>query len=663
MIGKFFVVGSIFASIALAAEPVAPPAYHGHFSELPVGAIQPRGWIQHWLERQADGLTGHPENLAYPYNTCLFAGKIPPPVVKHGETWWPYEQSGYLVDATVRLNRLIDSPRIRKIAEENVGYVLDHSGPAKFGESTWGWPNAVVGRALMAEFSATRDERISRIFADFFADAHLGMNRNAYVIEQALFLYGQSGDARLLELAKLGHQRFFLGDPSTFSHADKIRGADPFRIHGVTGAEQLKLLPLLYCYTGDAETLELADLAYRKVEAGSLMPDGGMVSSENLGPVAFNSLHESCDLTDWSWSLGYLLMAGGEAHWADVIEQTTFNALPGAVTKDFKQLQYFSSANQLLASNTACPRISPARMSYRAAHDTECCSGNISRAMPNYVTRMWMKTESGLVATLYGPSEVHTVVAGQSVTIAEETDYPFRATISLRLAIARPATFAIALRIPEWCVAAKIAINGVASGVACKPGTFATLSREYRDGDVLTLQLPMAVRTRDWFGGRAISVQRGPLVFSLQPAEKRLESQVDSEPIRRVLKGNDIAGFPAEEFFPAGEWRYGIDEGVKDAPEKFRVIESPMTGNPFLAETAPVRIEIPLRRLPQWEAMWTPEPGPLPTDLKMGLKNPASLPSDGELQAAAETKTLILVPYGATHLRLTTLPVIGAASR
>ena len=165
-----------------------------------------------------------------------------------------------------------------------------------------------------------------------------------------------------------------------------IRDNTPFREHGVTAAEQFKLLPLMYSYTGDPKALELAKLAYAKAVADSLMPDGGMVSSEQLGTAAFNSMHETCDLTDWSWSFGY--HADGQrrrAVGADRIERATFNALPGAVTKDFKQLQYFSSANQVLASSTACPRIAMTRMSYRAAHDTECCTGNVNRAMPNYV--------------------------------------------------------------------------------------------------------------------------------------------------------------------------------------------------------------------------------------------------------------------------------------
>ncbi|MDB6016596.1 MAG: hypothetical protein JWR19_1085 [Pedosphaera sp.] len=643
---------------------IAPPGhlkveYHGHFAELPVGSVTALGWIKGWLVRQADGLTGHPENLAYPYDTCMYAGEIPPPPVKHGEIWWPYEQSGYFVDGAVRLSHLIDNPSAKIIPDANIKFILDNSGPGKLGKSLWGWPNAVVGRALMAEYSATGDTKVAQTLNECLQGSRNFSGRGGLLAEEALYLYGLSGDPRLLEIAKRSYDRYFFSDPRSFSQVDKIHGNKPLREHGVTAAEQLKLLPLMFCYTGDNEALELANLAYRKVEDDSLMPDGGIVSSEALGTTAFNSLHETCDITDWSWSFGYLLMAGGEGHWADLIERTTFNALPGAVTKDFKQLQYFSSANQILASDTACRIFAPTRMSYRAAHDTECCSGNVNRAMPNYVTRMWMQMKGGLAAALFGPSEVNTNINGQPVTITEETDYPFRETISFKIKIPKSVTFALGLRIPEWCDAARVTVNGTPIMLSCTPGTFAILKREFHDGDVIALMLPMNIHLKDWFAGGAVSVHRGPLVYSLKIDEKRVESQRDPDAIRHVLKGNNVQGFPAVEFFPASEWRYGMDATHKNIARAFKVIESPMSENPFQANQVPVRIEVPLHFLPQWESAWKPVLEPLPIDFKMAPENPASLPSEAENQPTGVSKTMILVPYGSTHLRLTTLPVVN----
>jgi hypothetical protein len=267
--------------------------------------------------------------------------------------------------------------------------------------------------------------------------------------------------------------------------------------------------------------------------------------------------------------------------------------------------------------------------------------------------------DGGLAATLFGPSEVSTKINGQPVTITEETDYPFRETISFKVKVSKPVTFALGLRIPEWCATATVTANGKAFNFERQPGLFAILKREFNDGDTIALKLPMTVQLKEWFAGGAVSVQRGPLVYSLKIDEKRVESRDDTEAIRHILKGNNIQGFPAVEFYPQSEWRYGMDAARKSAPDKFIVIESPMPENPFLAATVPVRIQVPLRALPQWEASWKPVLEPPPADFKLAPENPASLPSKAESQLSGEIKTMTLVPYGSTHLRLTTLPVIG----
>lgn len=396
-------IGQTAPAVQTMADIAAPGElkvkYFGKMRELPAGAVLPRGWLKGWIEQQMDGMTGHPENLAYPYDTCMFAGNPPDPAVRQPQVWWRFEQSGYFVDGAVRTALLTSNPAADKIPKENIDYVLTHSGPQKIGESTYGWPNAVIGRALMAHHSATGDANAVKVLTTYLLGSRVGPSRDGFVAEEALYCYGVTGDQKLLDLAKGCYDRFFISDARSFSHTSKVDAAGPLREHGVTAAEQLKLAPMTFCFTGDAQALKLAKAAYRKVEADSLMADGGMVSSENLGTAAFNSLHETCNLIDWSWGMGYMLMAEGEGHWADIIERCTFNALPAVITKDFKQLQYFCGVNLVLASSTCCPRIAMTRHSYRAGHETPCCSGNINRAMPNYIIRMWMRTEDGLAAS------------------------------------------------------------------------------------------------------------------------------------------------------------------------------------------------------------------------------------------------------------------------
>ena len=44
-------------------------------------------------------------------------------------------------------------------------------------------------------------------------------------------------------------------------------------------------------------------------------------------------------------------------------------------------------------------------MACRPTHETECCSGNVHRLMPNSVTCMWLHGREGAIAAaLYGPS-------------------------------------------------------------------------------------------------------------------------------------------------------------------------------------------------------------------------------------------------------------------
>ena len=54
----------------------------------------------------------------------------------------------------------------------------------------------------------------------------------------------------------------------------------------------------------------------------------------------------------------------------------------------------------------------PRANSYLATHYPLCCTANLNRILPDYVTYMWMATyDNGLAATCYGPCRVSALAA------------------------------------------------------------------------------------------------------------------------------------------------------------------------------------------------------------------------------------------------------------
>ena len=265
------------AQAVATTAPISTPKYFGHFTELPVGAVQPLGWTKQWLERQGTGLTGHPENMGYPFDTCMLGGTIPAPKVKHGDNWWRYEQSGYFFDGVTRLSHLIDDPGVHRMHRQGIDDILTNSTDRGYGSSVFLWPNAVIGRGVAADYSAASTPAQKAALAALIERVVLTKpwpyGRDGVNAETGLYLYSHTGDTRFLDLATEAYKNY-LTEKDSFCTKAKITGPDAFHEHGVTAAETLKMLALMYLYSGDPEALALTTTAFDKVIAKGLMPDG-----------------------------------------------------------------------------------------------------------------------------------------------------------------------------------------------------------------------------------------------------------------------------------------------------------------------------------------------------------------------------------------------------
>ncbi len=620
------------------------------FATGKVSNIHPKGWLQTLLQRQHDGLTGHPEALSYPYNSCLWAGEISRPDESYGDNWWRYEQTAYYTDGLLRLGYELGAEEMVAKAMEGIEYTLAHPDESgKLGNSTLKgitWPMSVFFRVLQAKYEHDGDERIpaalERHYLNFTPEDLAGGivgGRNIMSIEGILWTYGKTGNTQLLQLAEdaWAIQDKFAVDETA------ITSSEPFYMHAVTFSEMLKLPLLLYAYTGKQHYLDLAMTAVRKVERESMLPDGVPSSAEFLRGNRIETSHETCVIVDYTWTLSHFLQVTGEAEWADKIEQAIYNAGMGAITKDFRALQYFSSVNQFIATGTSnhnTYKHGSTWMAYRPTHETECCSGNVNRMLPNFVSRMWMTdSEGGAVAAIYGPSTATFATDKGEVTITCETDYPFTETQTFTVVGDEGASLPLTLRIPSWCTSASVAVNGLPMNLLLPSGTFVRLPEAVKDGDIVTLTLPMTVEKKV-LEGQGIYFQRGPLLFSYAIPQQMTE---DTEEYANMHgKKPENPAFKCWNITPTGAFNYAFtDDGQP-------IVAGEWTGSqdasifPFDLNTSVMKVRIPVKQI-EWNLVddrYTP-----------------ALPEQGHLTLLNdETQYLDLVPYGCTELRLTVFP-------
>jgi hypothetical protein len=547
------------------------------------------------------------------------------------------------------------------------------------------WPHAVFFRAVIAQYEITGDESyLDALVRHYRSTPHpMGWERDVTGVEALVYLYQQTNDAFFLEQAEDLYRRFNEKFPTHDCSLETLSSSKKITVHGVTFNEIAKLAAILYSATGKEEYRQAVVNAYHKVDRDQLLADGLHSCTEDLRGRDPLDSHETCDITDHTWALGYLLQITRDVKYADRIEKIIFNALPGAITKDFKALQYFSCPNQVLATPTSNHnRLMRGFnwMSFRPDHEVQCCPGNVHRAMPNFVARQWMKgSDNEIIAALYGPGRVQTQVAGVSVTITSRTIYPCEQSVEFDVQPERPARFTFTVRIPGWCKRASLSLNGGPLVTAMLAGTFVPIEREWQPGDRLRLDIPFELALQRFPRG-GISLDYGPLTFSLPiMAQAEVESGDSTYDQRRIIhaqlytsRSKGATGeFPAWELTPASAWNYALCVDEKSLNELVRIQwdVSPSTA-PFDPGQPFITLRVPARRVQGWDIVqrqdvlqennWVVR-GKWRSGMRrvkgMFLFTP-QLPGPRTLKArlAAETEWIELIPYGATLLRMTVFP-------
>jgi hypothetical protein len=357
-------------------------------------------------------------------------------------------------------------------------------------------------------------------------------------IELALVqLWRLTGERRHLDLA-----RGFIDErgrqPHYFDTEARARGDDPAASYEYSQAhrpvrEQDQVVGhavrAMYLYSAMADLagtfadpgLKLAcERLWQNLTCRRLYVTGGLGS--NAGNAGFTADYdlpndsacaETCAAVGLVFWAHRMLQLDGDGRYADVMELALYNGALAGISLDG---EHYFHANPLESGGEH----------HRSRwQGWLCCPPNIARLIASLSAYVCSTGRNEVAVHLYAQGHATLATGVGRVRLELATDYPWSGEVRLVVAEAVPRRFTLSLRIPAWCRAPALRVNGAALDLAARLDRgYARIERDWTAGDVVELVLPMPVeRLRAHPDVRAdtdrVALKRGPLVYCLEEAD------------------------------------------------------------------------------------------------------------------------------------------------
>jgi DUF1680 family protein len=406
------------------------------------------------------------------------------------------------------------------------------------------------------------------------------------IVEMGLVkLYRVTGDPRYLNLAKFmldsrGPQSSEKGAGNPYVEAQQ-RVVD--QTEAVTGGHAVRATYMysgmadVAALTGDTAYVQALDKIWENVAGRKLHITGG-IGARGAGE-AFGADYELPNLTAYNETCAAvgndywnhrLFLLHADAKYIDVMERTLYNGLISGVSLDGTTFFY---QNPLEATGFA------GKDQRSPWFGVACCPGNITRFMASVPGYIYAQRGDSLWVNLYVANTAEIKLDnGRTVKMTEETRYPWDGAVKMTVNPDATESLTIHVRIPGWARNEPVAsdlyrfaaessdapvlkVNGKAVPIQLDKG-YVALTRNWKQGDVIQLSLPMPIRrviANDHVAadrGR-VALERGPIVYAAEwpdnpkgqvrnlmlPRSERLMAEFKPDLLRgvTVVKGRAIA--------------------------------------------------------------------------------------------------------------------------
>jgi DUF1680 family protein len=360
-------------------------------------------------------------------------------------------------------------------------------------------------------------------------------------------LYADTGDRRWLALS-YRFEHHAVVDPLK-------RQEDPLSgLHGNTQVPKLLGSAVRFADTGDRGDGTAARFFWDRVAHHHSFATGGHGKDEyfrdpdELSKIVDGRTAETCNVYNMNKFSRLLFSLEPNIEYADFIERALFNHILGSIDPDDGSMCYMVPVGRGVQ-----------REYQNMFRSFTCCVGTGMESHALHGLGLYYESGDRLWVNIYAPSAAEWNAAGMKLQM--ETTFPEGDSASMKLTMASPKAFTIALRRPWWAGDGfNVKVNDKDAPALSKPGAYVELKRTWKTGDTISLVLPKALRVEALADNpRRAALMWGPLVLAgdLGPAVDRGRGGRPAAPNVPVLVA-------AEQ--PIATWLKAVD----DKPGTFR---------------------------------------------------------------------------------------------
>jgi hypothetical protein len=428
-------------------------------------------------------------------------------------------------------------------------YVQVIGGGRPFNDLQWGHELYCFGHLIQAAIAwhrALADDRLLAVAirtADLtereFGSTGRDMVDGHPEIEMALVeLYRVTGERRYLELAArmielrgrgiLGPGRLgaaYWQDHATVREATSVAGHSVRQLYLDCGAVDVAT------ELGDRGLLEAVERRWRDMVATRTYLTGGVGSrhkDEAFGDPyelppdqAYTETCAAIASVMLSWRL---LLATGDAAYADAIERTMLNGVLPGVAMDGTKFFYINPLQRRTERAPEGAHEQAGEGGRASWYPCACCPPNLMRTFSSWEQLLATTDGSGVQLHQYAPASIRTAVGEGVVGLAVQTGYPWMGEVRVTIEESPQEPWALSLRVPAWARSATVRLPSGETRAAPEGQRVVSESRSWRAGDVIGLELEMSPRVTaphrrvDAIRG-CVALERGPLVYCIETVD------------------------------------------------------------------------------------------------------------------------------------------------